>query len=1392
MTGSNPAKHLLLGHAPPSPKKKRSKKRQQPVNLSIQQSRREALQRRFDAIRSREPTNSSSDIPNPESSAPPPSSDTTDINPESMSIDIDPVENLPDSCELFDDSLPPPSACAPAPLLKKDEEAARTSRWKETLKLLVGPLIEYTDRTMGVSPEEVVRATGSPCRTGTCIVEVTTLRVINFDHHRSMTFSHCRCQTLPQILVTRGYFPSSPSQPRMAISIELLEFYRILCQQSSDAVTALANGLTMLYRRRGFRLVGATGEPLQDPIRRALGTSLQWYDTLVIEVERYVTKKVDNIKHTLPPLSSPVPSSPSPLTVSPAFALLGRTLNSSPAPPSTSPATPSSDSSLPTPTPGPTPSPNSSLPTPTPGPNPASPAAPPASTGAVPPIPPLEGSCDPYLQRLCPACFGGNRFGQSFQWGGDIHVALDGNLHHRHLKSGGDGVPFHSSTRYLSKEFVDGIGERIAAARQAPPKARSMPLSDDVVDSDRDAYKAARSDGQKRSNEIFDENGVMALVCRHDIPLFVASIDTPSERQTHAVALLQALFDMLAPGATVAGLYDIACVLDRSLNLYEFLDEDIVSRLQLATAAMHAYGHQWSCQLYYNPRLREGLGITDGEGTERLWSRLRKLIGLERRASCAKRIWLFDRQCDTIAQDLFEGLGKYIKRKLYKNVQKKESEAIQVLRKFGTAPSVLRQYWREQKDAQSSGATLTPAHLKKDLSKVFQLQDQIDDLEHEIAEVKSTVKKLPFPPSDALFILQNLEKLHGKLKSEAEGLYASLNIDNQYPQLKGIPLEYLHTLLLARDLKITIRKKAIGSFFEWDRLDQAMGGADEALGTRAHQLTRKNISRRAAAFENLIRKFNQHVTYLEQKHKPAYGIPVPRKLPTQLAALRDMETSHLWEDVSVTQSEQPPEYLINENSRREIRALLNLDRCAEERARLDAESKNMCTWYFRELQALMFMVRDEKYRKYHTALQARLHDHQLLASNWANPFVSITTFERMVTSVERWLGSPPSPSTPISRTTSNIPALAPRSPQHPGSFSSPSMPFSPPSVSTPCLPRPLVSFPSPSMPTLSSISSSRLRTPAPVLPRSPPSHSTPQTLLSPTVFEEDGDDDDEDDEFEITGIRLALEDVMADCEPNNDEEDSMSFRWDLPTSLLVDANLWPGIRGYRFPPFDRTASASRSFYSPAKVQYVFHVAQYQRLDAAERWLDDECINGCAALLQNNFWDPNVNCAIFSSFVLPEVLKNSMRTETAWRNSYRTEYWTKSIWIIPIHDAEEHHWGLAVVRVAKEEIHIFDSFGSQEFVARWAPRIQVVVSRLVDMAKDHGYPLISSSLSTLACWTARPLQMERLQHNSYDCGVWILWIIAAVVRGFDYACIEEQYIPKFRKYLANLVRTIPVT
>ena len=64
-----------------------------------------------------------------------------------------------------------------------------------------------------------------------------------------------------------------------------------------------------------------------------------------------------------------------------------------------------------------------------------------------------------------------------------------------------------------------------------------------------------------------DDGGQMALVCRHDIPLFLANIDTPGEQQKYAVALIEHLFSLLPPEASAQVLYDVRCVLDRTLQL---------------------------------------------------------------------------------------------------------------------------------------------------------------------------------------------------------------------------------------------------------------------------------------------------------------------------------------------------------------------------------------------------------------------------------------------------------------------------------------------------------------------------------------------------------------------------------------------------------------------------------------------------------------------------------------------------------------------------------------------------------------------------------------------------------------------------------------------------------
>lgn len=119
----------------------------------------------------------------------------------------------------------------------------------------------------------------------------------------------------------------------------------------------------------------------------------------------------------------------------------------------------------------------------------------------------------------------------------------------------------------LSKEQVDEVGDRIESIRKRPPKPRQPTVPDEAVDECESSHVSGSGSNSKTNMDKFDDGGVMALVCRHDIPLFLANIDSPGEQQKYGIALIEHLCSLMPPETTVAVLYDVGCVLDRSLQL---------------------------------------------------------------------------------------------------------------------------------------------------------------------------------------------------------------------------------------------------------------------------------------------------------------------------------------------------------------------------------------------------------------------------------------------------------------------------------------------------------------------------------------------------------------------------------------------------------------------------------------------------------------------------------------------------------------------------------------------------------------------------------------------------------------------------------------------------------
>jgi Kyakuja-Dileera-Zisupton transposase len=152
-----------------------------------------------------------------------------------------------------------------------------------------------------------------------------------------------------------------------------------------------------------------------------------------------------------------------------------------------------------------------------------------------------------------------------------IHVCLDGNFHQKHRKASGAGHHFYVPQLFISKTQVDAVDKRLDELRKRPVRQTNIDENyETAIDTCENSHEAANGKRVKANAELFDDTGIMALLCRHDEPLFVANIDTPGEQQKYSVALIEELFRHLPSHSRVCALYDVGCVLDRSRHKVYF------------------------------------------------------------------------------------------------------------------------------------------------------------------------------------------------------------------------------------------------------------------------------------------------------------------------------------------------------------------------------------------------------------------------------------------------------------------------------------------------------------------------------------------------------------------------------------------------------------------------------------------------------------------------------------------------------------------------------------------------------------------------------------------------------------------------------------------------------
>ncbi|KAJ7758999.1 hypothetical protein DFH07DRAFT_772333 [Mycena maculata] len=707
----------------------------------------------------------------------PSTSDPTPPPGTSENLDPDGDAEMPgwEDVEMEMEPAPPPPLEIPRPASIPNPNIRLAASWDAILPMLEAPFVLYRRAIHGKRPGTISPSIHYDCLAACGHPIDTTIRCLYISHFESVHVTTCACMPVPVLLVQHGVFPTSPTRPQTGVSIELLDIYRALFERSCDAIMALAAALRTIYKRRGFRILSKQipGALATDPFREGLGNAVLWFSNLQDRIKARLEAALAAADTYLSPPTPSPPSSTPPPPAPPPPPSQDRPLPSSTPPPSAPPSQTGSAGrvsrvlpSAPLLPPLSAQPPASAQAPPSAQPPPSAQAPPPAQpppSAHPPPTGLTPGRADRVLRERCPACFGLKEWGRSLSDGGDIQFGANGCFSYQHVRSAGDGPISYDPQYFISKDKVNKVRERIAQARKKPPARFKPPIPQAAVDACSQSWDAANENKKKADPKQYDSTGIFALTCRHSQVLFLCDIDTPGERQEYIVACLEEVNSLLPSQATILEAYDVGCVADNSFNMFSILSEGLRPRVGFVINAMHAYGHQWICQLVYSPRLRRGAGLSDHEGVERIWSRIRRLIPLTRHQWKSRRIWTLDQYMAFVNDEGRDGLGAWIERQR-KNLTKKQSGALKVLQECRIPESELRLQWQAQKAAQTSVRSYAPTRLRHELEKIIALQTQIDAVEKSIAEAKASITSAG-ASTHSITLLKGLEATHETLSS---------------------------------------------------------------------------------------------------------------------------------------------------------------------------------------------------------------------------------------------------------------------------------------------------------------------------------------------------------------------------------------------------------------------------------------------------------------------------------------------------------------------------------------------------------------------------------------------------------------------------------------------------
>ncbi|KAL6303233.1 hypothetical protein BKA93DRAFT_818113 [Sparassis latifolia] len=553
-----------------------------------------------------------------------------------------------------------------------------------------------------------------------------------------------------------------------------------------------------------------------------------------------------------------------------------------------------------------------------------------------------------YLRARCPLCFGGTTC-SSEDGIPDIIICIDACFTQKRRKGqeGGRDDPRHArESVFVPESDVKDMELYVESLRPSSDNRphRTQPTVEEedeyepglklprsVLDGCHESFLAADEKCQKASTQLFADTGLMALLCRHDRVLWLVNMTSAGEKHI---------------------LYDIGCQLHRSCIKLGFL-HDVIDRITFAISIFHAYGHQWPCQLIYHPRKGIGFGLTDGEGCERFWSAIRKLIPSLRVSGYHQRPFILDTQVKHLDEESMSRLGHWLSRK-WSVCQSKKRATIDALQTLGIEEDVLRAEWVAQVEEQMKPAPRRSRDKgKRAIETVLALQKTLVAYQENIRDLKLKL----LADNDVLdtqeidLQLVDARSKSARIASALERKKAVLGIGERVQLVRLARNVFLRIRMNARAIKHRIRDHLRQRKFELERLERSYRQTinNNKLSTHAES----SIKHREPGILKLAKTYNdlcmQMSTLIRQRKAPRFAIVPP---PIQSNGLFKLDIDDdIWQDVGLdddADTDAVPRWLGDEMVREGIKMCLLLDRCIEEESRLQRERCALQEWFQEE------------------------------------------------------------------------------------------------------------------------------------------------------------------------------------------------------------------------------------------------------------------------------------------------------------------------------------------------------------------------------------------------------------------------------------------------------------